>query len=921
MNWKKPLLALVLGFQVVASGMHATTAEAIEVSSGTVNERIQVTPGVTYKDIRHGGSTPQAVRVLEMNLADPYTKVEVGVPDPLTKRATVTSQAKADTSPGHSVVGAVNAGFFHFDNNLPAYLLAVNNTIMNLGVISSGFDEYMSVPTAFGMASDGKPLIDQFAYQSSVTYPGGQLPISSINKARGTNEAILYTPQFSYESTRTNTYGMEIVVTNASKPVDQGLKFGEVVTGTVQTVTPYGVGNSTIPKNGFVLSLQGGALAAIGSQIKPGTQLQLTIDMEQKWRNAQYILASGPMLVKDGKVSMTIDPNSSRAKERNPRTAVAVNKDRSKVFFVTADGRQRGYASGMTLSEFAEYLVSLGADRALNLDGGGSTTMAVREPGDIYATLANTPSQPDERLVSTTLEAVSTAPAGEAVTLKAALTAPAIASGGTTTVSVKSALDRYNNVLAVNPAQVSLSVEGDLAGTFNGMTFTATKAGSGAIVVKYGQAVAKLPLTVNDTIKQIIIQPSSLPIGEGSTAQLSVKGVDGNGKTVALNPSVLKWSVSGNAGTISPSGLFTAGNAKEKGTIAASFNSISASIPVTVGGDPITVSNLDDVSQWSSSAARANASIAASDVMNEGSGALKLQYDFTPAKGEIAAAYANANQPMAIAGKPLSLGVWVHGDGKGHWLRGKIVDGNGTEHTINFTEEGGLNWTGWKHVQAPIPANAVLPLTFKQIYVAEASPEKQGTGAIAFDQLQAVYSNETSFAKPLFTDVPNSHWAYNEIQYWTELGVITGYGDGSFKPEQSLKRAHAALLLAKAMKLDTSHPTNPNFSDVPTDHLYYDAIATIANMGIVTGKQDGRFDPNGTLTRAQMAAILTRAYNLTGTIPQNFADVPNDFWAFKEISALAANGITTGYKEDNTFRPQNAVTRAQFSAFLYRILQ
>lgn len=921
MDWKKPLLALVLGFQVVASSMPAATVQAIEVSSGTVSERTQVTPGVTYKDIRHGGSTPQAVRVLEMNVADPYTKVEVGVPDPLSKRATVTSQAKADTRAGHSVVGAVNAGFFHFDTGLPAYLLAVNNTIMNLGVISSGFDEYMSVPTAFGVGADGKPLIDQFAYQSSVTYSGGQLSVSSINKARGTNEVILYTPQFSYSSTRTNSYGMEIVVTKASKPVDQGLQFGEVVTGTVQAVTPYGVGNSVIPQDGFVLSVQGGTLAAALKDMKPGDPIQLTVDIEPKWKNAEYILASGPMLVKDGKVSMTIDPNSSRAKERNPRTAVAVSKDRSKVFFVTADGRQSGYASGMTLTEFAQYLVSLGADRALNLDGGGSTAMAVRKPGNVYATLANSPSQTAERAVSTTLQAVSTAPIGEAVTVNAGLTAPSIATGGTTTVSIKSALDRYNNVINVDASKASLSIEGDLAGTFNGMTFTATKGGSGSIVVKYGQAVVKLPLTVNDTIKQIVIQPNSLPIGEGSTAQMAVKGVDGNGKAVTLNPAVLKWSVSGNVGTISPSGLFTAGSAKGKGTISASFNSVSASIPVTVGSDPLTVSNMDDVNQWSSSAARANASVAASDVINEGKGAVKLQYDFTPAKGEIAAAYVNAKQPLAIAGKPLSLGMWVHGDGKGHWLRGKIVDGNGTEHTINFTEEGGLNWTGWKHVQAPIPANAVLPLQLKQIYVAEAYAEKQGTGAITFDGLQAVYSTGTSFAKPLFTDVKNDHWAYNEIQYWTELKVITGYGDGSFKPDQPLSRAHAAILLSKAMKLDTSNPVDPGFSDVPTDHMYYKEIATIAKMGIVTGKPDGRFDPNGTLTRAQMAAVLTRAYGLEGTIPQNFADVPNDYWAYKEIAALAANGITTGYKEDNTFRPQKPVTRAQFSAFLYRILQ
>jgi hypothetical protein len=921
MDWKKPLLALMLGFQAAVVSLPAAHVQAIEVSSGTVNERTQVTPGVTYKDIRHGGSTPQSVRVLEMNLADPYTKVEVGVPDPLSKRATVTSQAKADTRAGHAVVGAVNAGFFHFDSSLPAYLLAVDNTIMNLGVISSGFDEYMSVPTAFGVAADGKPQIDQFAYQSTFSHSGGQLPISSINKARGTNEVILYTSQFSYESTRTNSYGMEIVVTKASKLVDQGLQFGETVTGTVQAVTPYGAGNSSIPKDGFVLSVQGGTLAASLKDLKPGDPIQLTVDIDPKWKNAQYILASGPMLVKDGKVSMTIDSNSSRAKERNPRTAVAVSKDRSKVFFVTVDGRQSGYAKGMTLPEFAEYLVSLGADRALNLDGGGSTAIAVRKPGNIYATLANSPSQTAERAVSTTLQAISTAPVGEAVTLNAELTAPSITAGGTTTVAIKSALDRYNNVVNVDSSRVSLAVEGNLEGTFKGMTFTATKGGSGAIIVKYGQAVKKLPLTVNDTIKQIVIQPNSLPIGEGSTAQLTVKGVDGNGKAVSLNPSVLKWSVSGNAGTISPSGLFTAGNVKGKGTISAAFNSVSASLPVTTGSEPLTVSTMDDLAQWSASAARGSASIASSGTITEGKGAVKLQYDFTQAAGNIAAAYVNAKQPLDVAGKPLSLGMWVYGDGKGHWLRGKVIDGNGKEHTINFTEEGGLDWTGWKHVQAPIPADAAPPLQLKQVYAAEAAVEKQGAGMLIFDDIQAVYSRDTSFAKPLFTDVKNNHWAYNEIQYWSELGVINGYGDGSFKPEQSLKRAHAAILLAKAMKLDTSQPVNPGFSDVPADHMYYKEIATIAKMGIVTGKPDGRFDPNGTLTRAQMAAILTRAYDLKGTLPQSFADVPNDYWAYKEISALAANGITTGYKEDNTFRPQNAVTRAQFSAFLYRILQ
>ncbi|WP_110112557.1 S-layer homology domain-containing protein [Bacillus sp. CGMCC 1.16541] len=931
MKFTKALLASLLAVQVLAVGLPPEQAEA-NVSTGTVRETIQVTPGVKYQDIRHGGSMPQAVRVMEMNLADSYTKVELGINNPVTKRSTVTNLAKSQTYANHSVVGAINASFFHMSSGLPAYLLSVNNVIVNLGVISTGFDEYMSVPTAFGIANDGKPLIDRFAYEATFTYNNKPLRVSSINKARSASEVIVYTPQFSYPSTRTNTYGMEVVVTNVSKPVDQGLKFGEKVTGTIQSVTPYGQGNSTIPENGFVLSVQGGALATTLSGMKAGDPIQLTIDMEPKWKNAEYILASGPILVQDSKVSMTIDPNSPRARERHPRTAVAIDQSRNKVFFVTVDGRQSGYSAGMTLSEFANYLVSLGVDRALNLDGGGSTTMAVRKVGSQYATLANSPSQLTERAISTALHAVSTAPTGDAVRFKATLSqASPLTLGSAVDVRISDALDSYNNIVPIDVSKVTLKTEGSLEGTFNGLQFTPTKAGEGSIVVMFGKTATRIPLKVVDSIKGISVNPNRLIIGEGASVQLMPAGVDAQGKSVPLGSSLVKWSTPTNIGTVTANGQFKASTSPATGTITAAYGDHTASTSVTVGSQPTTVSTFDDVSHWTSSAARATASIGNSEQVTEGKGAVKLQYDFTSAQGEIAAAYVNAKQPAAIQGVPSSLGLWVYGDGGKHWLRGKIVDRNGNEHTINFTAEGGLDWTGWKHVRATLPSNLPLPLTFKQIYVAEAYEDRQGKGAITFDFLQAFYQQNPTVTKPegtpvvpintTFKDVPAAHWAYEEINHLVKKGVITGYNNQTFKPENSLTRMHAALLLAKVLNLDTTNPVNPNFKDVSSSHMYYNVIATVANKGIMNGKNSETFDPTGTLSRAQMAAILTRAYKLTGEVPKDFNDVPATHWAYKEISALAANKVTTGYEVDHTFRPQNSVSRAQFSAFLYRINQ
>jgi len=141
--------------------------------------------------------------------------------------------------------------------------------------------------------------------------------------------------------------------------------------------------------------------------------------------------------------------------------------------------------------------------------------------------------------------------------------------------------------------------------------------------------------------------------------------------------------------------------------------------------------------------------------------------------------------------------------------------------------------------------------------------------------------------------------------------------DGKFNPGNTLSREHAAVILSRVFNLDTSVASTQQFKDVPKTHRYYNEINAIASANLVGGKGDGTFDPAGQLTRAQMAAILVKAYKLSGESSKKFKDVPTSHWAYKQVHILAESGITTGNEKGN-FEPNKPVNRAQFSAFLYR---
>ncbi|HBC94757.1 MAG TPA: hypothetical protein DCZ10_18130, partial [Pelotomaculum sp.] len=153
------------------------------------------------------------------------------------------------------------------------------------------------------------------------------------------------------------------------------------------------------------------------------------------------------------------------------------------------------------------------------------------------------------------------------------------------------------------------------------------------------------------------------------------------------------------------------------------------------------------------------------------------------------------------------------------------------------------------------------------------------------------------------------HWAEDNIKQLVAKNAITGYPDGSFKPDNNITRAEFATVLVKAYGL------TPQSGKVFTDtasHWAKDFIATAASYGIIKGYNDAAFGPDDLITREQMAVMIARAAQLAavsdGTPFGDAASISD--WAKDAVAAAVEAGIIQGYP-DNTFKPQANATRAE----------
>lgn len=153
------------------------------------------------------------------------------------------------------------------------------------------------------------------------------------------------------------------------------------------------------------------------------------------------------------------------------------------------------------------------------------------------------------------------------------------------------------------------------------------------------------------------------------------------------------------------------------------------------------------------------------------------------------------------------------------------------------------------------------------------------------------------------------------------IAYISGYPDGSVRPNTSITRAEVATIFYRLLNEETrvaNETTVSSFTDVPDGSWYETAVATLAKLDILKGYADGTFHPNANITRAEFATIASRFDDLESS-SKTFTDVPVTHWAYEAIASATEKGWVNGY-EDGSFKPEKAITRAETMTLVNRVL-
>ncbi len=339
-----------------------------------------VHPGVEHADVTHraAGDTFR-IHLLRLDLTRVRLDVKLGM-DTIVGTETTSSIARR-----HGAVAAINAGFFRFDGSIfagdPVGLLRVDGVTLSESVNSR---VAMMIENT---ARETRVHFDRADVSILLTTRGQEFTVG-INRERRDNDIVIYTPEFG-RTTLTDRTGAEFLVSAGR------------VTG---VFNPHG--SSVIPAGGYVISASGDKLPELLRLLTRNTRVEMTVRHSSPtdvvpttvFGRAEDITNGVSRLVTAGKIDLTWEAERAIrtfAENRHPRTAVAKLRD-GRFLMITVDGRQPGVSEGMTLQELAEYVITLGAIDAINLDGGGSTTMY------LDGKVVNTPSNNDavERKVS-----------------------------------------------------------------------------------------------------------------------------------------------------------------------------------------------------------------------------------------------------------------------------------------------------------------------------------------------------------------------------------------------------------------------------------------------------------------------------------------------------------------------------------------
>jgi len=663
---------------------------------------------------------PFALQAVEVDLQEPLLRlgVSLGGAEALALEP-LSAQAERLSAPERYAIAGVNGDFFYYPGQRQAG-----------APTGAAFIGEELVRTPFGRSclvvpAAGPPDIRIYGADAQATLPNGSVVrLAGVNQTRGAGQAVLYTPRWG-GSTRTDGTGVEVYLA----PVEFPLRAGVTHEARVRAVQ-LNVGDGGIQAGAWVLSASGGPATALKA-LAPGDTVRIRVAFDPLVAPGDQLLGGGPRLVRNGQVSIEREAGSlgdAFARGRHPRSAVGYGRGR--LYLLVVDGRQPGYSAGMSLEELAKAMLDLGCSDAINLDGGGSSTLWVR------GNVVNRPSDGRERPVANGLLLFSTAPRGEAARLVGPDGGLSLLAGAGAPVPIAGE-DRYFNPVPVAPEALEWRVEPGLGivreGRFEAAATVSPSAGAdfaaGTLTVSAGGAAGVIPVRVYPRPARLDVRPAMARLAPDSRAVFRARALDGRG--AALAAPAFEWSADAALGEIAADGtLTTAGPAR--GVVRVRVNGVAAEAVVEVAeGVRAALDDFEDRADWAvrlTAGATGRAQVAEGPARS-GKRALRLDYDLS-AGGGTRAVYALAQRPL---GRPFALKVWVRGDGQGAWLRARVRDGKGGAHLFDLARR--VDWNDWREVRLPFSDDLPTPLTLEALYVVETDGAAKPRGTLFFDDL------------------------------------------------------------------------------------------------------------------------------------------------------------------------------------------
>lgn len=632
-----------------------------------------------------------------------------------------------DPGKGRRTVAALNADFFDINETG-----APQGAGLKDGALTQSPAAGANRAVGIGPGNAGRVL--ELYFEGTLTLPAGPHPLAAYNAANVPAGGI-------------GAYNAAWGQANRALTVDTATPVAEVAVrdGKVLTVTDT---PGTGPIEAGTTVLVGREAGAVQLKaLRPGDPVAMEYSPRTDGGPLPRTAVGGrELLVVDGVAQNHEGQGNNTAA---PRTAVGFTKDGGEMRVITVDGRQAD-SGGVTLTELAVMMKDAGAYNALNLDGGGSSTLVAREPGSDALQVENAPSDGSERTVPNGL--ALTAPDGSGrldgfwVETR---TSPSAAPGddpvrGGHPERVFPGLTRaltaagYDETYGPARGEPHWRTERSSVGLVSDKgLFTARRSGTTEVRAERGHADGSIELTVLDDLARIRPTTTRVGLADGeATGTFGIVGLDAHGASAPVEPRDVELTYDRDLFAVADDGkgafTVTSRTGGGAGRITATVDGVSTALAVSVGLQEQLVTALDDASAWKFSHARAAGSVAATPEGRSGTG-LRLTYDFSLSTAT-RAAYASPPQPITVPGQPQSFTMWIKGDGKGAWPTLHLKDAAGSDQLLRGPY---VTWTGWRQVTFAVPQAAATPLSVFRFYLAETAADKQYTGEIVIDGLTA----------------------------------------------------------------------------------------------------------------------------------------------------------------------------------------